>query len=251
MQPVSPGITGEIHIGGASVADGYLGRPEETASRFLPDPFGGPGDALYRTGDLARWTADGEIEFIGRADAQVKIRGHRIELDDISAALRAHPGVRAAAVVTAQRQGETVLVAYAVANGDEEAVSSWRSHLAGRLPAYMLPHALVCVDALPMTVNGKLDVKALPAPDFAAKAETSTPPRDALDATLSTCGATCSDGNTRHRPQISSLPAAIPCRHCACAPASSACSDSIFPWRRSTAPRRCAPLRTTSAPERP
>lgn len=184
MQPVSPGITGEIHIGGASVADGYLGRPEETASRFLPDPFGGPGDRLYRTGDLARWTADGEIEFIGRADAQVKIRGHRIELDDISAALRAHPGVRAAAVVTAQRQGETVLVAYAVADGDDEAVSSWRSHLAGRLPAYMLPHALVCVDALPMTVNGKLDVKALPAPDFAAKAETSTPPRDALDATL-------------------------------------------------------------------
>ncbi len=184
MEPVATGITGEIYIGGASLADGYIGRAEETAARFLPDPHGAPGERLYRTGDLARWTADGEIEFLGRADAQVKIRGHRIELDEIAAALRAHPALRAAAVVTAKRQSETVLVAYGVAEGDAAALGDWRSHLAARLPAYMLPAALVLVDALPMTVNGKLDTRALPAPDFAADTDPATPPRDDLDATL-------------------------------------------------------------------
>ncbi|SIR32013.1 nonribosomal peptide synthetase DhbF [Rhizobium sp. RU20A] len=184
MEPVPTGITGEIYIGGDSVADGYIGRLEETASRFLPDPFGAPGERLYRTGDLARWTADGDIAFIGRADAQVKIRGHRIELDEVSAALRSHPAVRSAAVVTAKRQGETVLVAYAVTEDSAETPADWRSYLAARLPAAMLPATLVCVDVLPMTVNGKLDIAALPAPVFGTDTEAATPPRDDLDATL-------------------------------------------------------------------
>ncbi|MCY1667608.1 amino acid adenylation domain-containing protein [Rhizobium sp. SL86] len=184
LEPVPHGITGEIYIGGASVAEGYLGRAKETAARFLPDPFGGPDDRFYRTGDLARWSADGAIEFIGRADSQVKIRGHRIELDEIAAALRAYPAVRSAAVVTAKRSQETVLVAYAVTDGSAEATANWRAHLAARLPAYMVPVALVAVDALPMTVNGKLDVAALPAADLASDAEPATPPRDDLDATL-------------------------------------------------------------------
>lgn len=188
LNPVPPGAVGEIHIGGPSVAIGYRGLPEETAARFVPDPFGQPGDRLYRTGDLARLSADGQIHFLGRSDQQVKIRGFRIELEETASVLRAHPGVRSAAVVTADRRGEKVLVAYAVPEADEADAAMpalWRRHLEERLPSHMVPTAIIAVPALPMTVNGKLDLRALPAPEFDdADDGDETPPRDGLDEAL-------------------------------------------------------------------
>lgn len=187
LRPVPAGVPGEIHIGGPSVAIGYLGRPEETAARFVADPFGAPGDRLYRTGDLARLNARGDVEFLGRADGQVKIRGFRIELEEIAAVLRGHAGIRSATVTTIDRGGEPRLVAYVVANGDDAtaAVAGWRDHAAALLPGHMIPDALVTVPTLPTTVNGKLDLRALPAPDFDAAEEAEpVPARHDLDETL-------------------------------------------------------------------
>ncbi|HLM54863.1 MAG TPA: amino acid adenylation domain-containing protein, partial [Pyrinomonadaceae bacterium] len=165
---VPPGVAGELHVGGAGLARGYLNRGGLTAERFVPNPFGRvPGARLYRTGDLARHLADGTVEYLGRIDQQVKIRGFRIELGEIGAALAAHPSVReAAAAVHGLEGGERRLVGYVVAaDGRQPTTSELRNHLKERVPEYMVPSAFVVLDALPLTANGKLDRKALPAPD--------------------------------------------------------------------------------------
>ena len=168
-QPVPLGVAGEIHIGGAGVARGYLDRAELTAQRFLPDVFSGqPGARLYRTGDLGRWREDGSIEYLGRNDFQVKVRGFRIELGEIEARLALLPGVAAAAVIVREDSpGDRRIVAYVVAAGDGAAPdpAQLRSALAAQLPDYMLPSAFVGLPALPLTANGKLDRFALPAAD--------------------------------------------------------------------------------------
>lgn len=159
------GVTGELWIGGAGVARGYLDRPDLTAEKFIPDPFGAPDDRLYRSGDLVRWLPEGVLEFMGRADGQIKLRGHRIEIGEIEAALRSHPRIRSAAVLLREDSpGRKRLVAYYVEESPL-APATLRAWLARRLPDYMLPSAYVRVEALPLTANGKLDRRALPAPD--------------------------------------------------------------------------------------
>ncbi len=166
LQPVPAGVAGEVYIGGGGVARGYLDVPEQTAQRFLPDPFcQQAGQRLYRTGDLARFRPEGDLEFLGRTDGQVKIRGFRIELGEIEAVLRRHPDVRECAVIAHESGGEAQIVAYVVPRRERKAVpADLRSHLAERLPNYMLPAAFVGLEALPLTPNGKLDRHALPPP---------------------------------------------------------------------------------------
>ncbi|MBN8468382.1 non-ribosomal peptide synthase/polyketide synthase [Corallococcus exiguus] len=165
LRPVPVGSPGELFIGGTGVARGYLSRLDLTAERFLPDPFSTqPGQRLYRTGDLARWRHDGVLEFLGRGDAQVKLRGYRIELAEVESALLTHSQVRqAVALVREDLPGDKRLVAYVVAG--ELDVSALREHLRPRLPEFMLPSAFVLLDALPLTPNAKVDRKALPAPE--------------------------------------------------------------------------------------
>ncbi|WP_425117683.1 non-ribosomal peptide synthase/polyketide synthase [Burkholderia gladioli] len=170
-QPVPTGAVGELHIGGDGVARGYLNRPELTAERFVHDPFAGDAIArMYRTGDLARYLPDGNLEYLGRNDHQVKIRGFRIELGEIEARLANHPAVREAVVLAIGDGADKRLVAYVVAEHDEQLVGALRSHLAAQLPDYMVPAAFVRLDALPLTPNGKVDRRALPAPDQSALA---------------------------------------------------------------------------------
>ena len=165
LRPVPPGADGELCIGGAGVARGYLGRPDLTAARFVPDPRG-LGSRLYRSGDRAALRADGEIAFLGRSDAQVKIRGHRVEPDEIAAVLAGHPGVLSAAVGTWEPvEHDLRLAAYVVpAPGTRPSAAALRSFLEARLPAHMVPAAFVHVDALPLTANGKVDRAALAPP---------------------------------------------------------------------------------------
>ncbi|AOJ09695.1 hypothetical protein WS71_20550 [Burkholderia mayonis] len=206
-EPALDGVAGEIHVGGPGVARGYLNRPGLTAARFVPDPAGPPGARRYRAGDLARRRADGEIEYLGRADQQIKIRGFRIEPAEIEAALRLHPAVRDAAVVCdADAHGNARLVAYVTRRAIDSAdaardsnlppgslepaephhafdasfdacdAAALRAHLAARVPAHMIPAHFVALAALPLTVNGKLDRRALPAPETRLDAVAHAPP---------------------------------------------------------------------------
>ncbi|MER7728755.1 amino acid adenylation domain-containing protein [Streptomyces sp. NPDC096323] len=165
LRPCPPGVPGELYLAGRQLADGYLNRPDLTASRFLADPFGAPGQRMYRTGDLARWTERGEVEYLGRTDHQVKLRGQRIELGEIEAALAAVAQVDGAcALVREDRPGEQRLVGYVTGSADPSAV---RAALARRLPEHMVPSAVVALDAFPLSPSGKLDRRELPAPVFA------------------------------------------------------------------------------------
>ncbi|MFF3945758.1 non-ribosomal peptide synthase/polyketide synthase [Streptomyces sp. NPDC001902] len=170
LRLVPPGVTGELYLSGAGLARGYLGRPDLTAERFVADPYGPPGARMYRTGDLARWTEEGQLEYSGRSDDQVKIRGYRVELAEVEAALAAHATV-ARVVVTAREDRPRVrqLVGYVVpAEGRTAEPAALRAHVAATLPEYMVPAAVVVLERLPLLSNGKLDRKALPAPDFTA-----------------------------------------------------------------------------------
>ncbi|MGI5271610.1 non-ribosomal peptide synthetase [Nonomuraea sp. CA-218870] len=178
MEPVPPGVVGELWLGGDGLARGYHARPSLTAERFVPDPFGPPGSRLYRTGDLVRRPAGGAVEFVGRVDDQVKVRGVRVELGEVEAALTAHPGVsRAVAAVRDDAPGGRALVAYV----DEHApVADLRAYLQDRLPSTMIPSLYVAVGSFPRLPNGKLDRSALPAPVPAPAAE-AAPPRTAAE----------------------------------------------------------------------
>lgn len=172
LKPVPIGVAGELYIAGVQVGRGYLGRPDLTAERFIPDPFAGPGRRMYRSGDIARWRADGALEYLGRIDHQVKIRGLRIELGEIEVALRQHTGLRDAAVMAREDiPGNKQLVAYLVAEpGAEEVPREELRALLGRtLPEYMVPATFVWMPVLPLTSSGKLDRKALPAPELESR----------------------------------------------------------------------------------
>jgi amino acid adenylation domain-containing protein len=172
LQPVPIGVGGEIYIGGVGVAQGYLNRPELTKARFIPDPFStSPAARLYRSGDLGRWRSDGNIEFLGRNDSQIKLRGFRIEPGEIEAHLALHPQIKEAMVVARQGSGEKRLVAYFTLNTPTGPASAQlHAYLKARLPEYMIPSAFVAMENFPLTPNGKVDRRALPAPTLDAYA---------------------------------------------------------------------------------
>ena len=179
-------IPGELHIGGVQVGRGYLGRPALTAATFVPDPFSSePGARLYRTGDLARWRVDGAAEYLGRVDHQVKVRGFRVELGEIESVLASHPAVRETIVIAREDvPGDARLVAYVVPAAGAEA-EALRSFLRTRLPEHMVPSAVVVMDALPLSPNGKIDRRALPAPERGGReAAAFVAPRGPLEETL-------------------------------------------------------------------
>ncbi|MCC6607384.1 MAG: amino acid adenylation domain-containing protein [Anaerolineae bacterium] len=188
MQPVPPGEVGELYIGGAGVARGYWQRPSLTAAKFVPDPFSrSSGARLYRTGDLARQRPDGNFEFLGRLDHQVKIRGYRLELGEIEAVLGQHEGVRETAVLVHELSGSKQLIAYFTTQADAAPTAeALRDFLAQRLPEYMVPARFIQLDAMPLTVNGKIDRQALPAPDHVRPElpQPYTAPRTAAEETL-------------------------------------------------------------------
>jgi len=204
-QPAPIGVVGELYLGGVQIGRGYWGRPDLTAERFVPDPFGAPGARLYRTGDLARYRPDGVIEYIGRADHQVKLHGNRIELGEIEAALRRQPQIRDAAVLLRADEREIPrLVAYVVPAASTDAAASkdaayenaasdpglaidaLQQQLRAQLPEYMVPAVFVVLEALPLSPNGKVDRRALPAPSGERPTLTHTylAPRSDVETTL-------------------------------------------------------------------
>jgi len=186
LRPVAPGVIGELYVGGTGVARGYAGRPGGTAERFLANPFGPPGSRLYRTGDRVRWNRDGELEYFGRADDQVKVRGVRIELGEVEAALHALDGVRAAAAaVRPDPAGQPSLVGYVVGAGDLD-VAAARTALAGKLPVALVPAVLVPLPELPVDGNGKLARRALPEPAWPVAVRTGGEPKTPREEIL--CG---------------------------------------------------------------
>ena len=184
LEPVPPGVPGELYLAGTGLARGYLGRPGMTSERFVADPFGEvPGGRLYRTGDQVRWTEDGELEFVGRVDGQVKIRGLRIETGEIEAAMRAHPDVRDAVVVALRSEVGHFLVGYLLPrDGAEPDLGPW---LAERLPGYMVPAEFVALERFPLNANGKVDRAALPDPERGRRADVEyVEPRDATEVAI-------------------------------------------------------------------
>jgi aspartate racemase len=194
LEPVPTGLAGELYLGGAGLARGYLGQPGLTADRFVPDPFGPTfggefGGRLYRTGDRVRWRWDGTLEFLGRLDEQIKVRGHRVEPGEVEAALRSMTAVSAAAVVARKDSaGEQRLVAYVVPEGPQIGVDQIREYLQGRLPAYMIPATFTFMERLPLTPTGKVDRRALPDPQDATPARDGAfvAPRDPIEELLAT-----------------------------------------------------------------
>jgi aspartate racemase len=187
LNPVPVGVPGELHIGGVGVAQGYLNRPDLTAEKFIPDPFSSvPGARMYCTGDLARYLPSGEIEFLGRRDDQVKIRGFRVELGEIESALATHPGVREVAVLAREDvPGNKRIVAYVVpANGAKLITADLRRHLQQQLPEYMVPSVFVALETMPLTPNGKINRRGLPAPEGESLPAETVAASDALQLQL-------------------------------------------------------------------
>ncbi|MBR8838437.1 MAG: amino acid adenylation domain-containing protein [Stigonema ocellatum SAG 48.90 = DSM 106950] len=186
LQPLPVGIPGELHIGGVGLARGYLNRPDLTTEKFIPNPFSNqPKSRLYKTGDLARYQKDGNIEFLGRIDHQVKVRGFRIELGEIEAEIAQHPQVRQAVVIAREDQpGNKHLVAYIVPNSNSLDSSELRSLIKKKLPNYMLPSSFVILDTLPLSPNGKIDRSALPAPSRSIEEESFVLPRTATEEVI-------------------------------------------------------------------
>jgi len=215
LNPVPPGVTGEIWLGGVGLALGYAGRPGLTAERFVPDPFGtgpggtGSGGRLYRTGDRGRRRPDGQVEYLGRTDHQVKLRGLRIELGEIEAALAGHPAVASAAVTVHQPDhGDPLLACYLVAAAGAPAPdpAALRAHLAERLPAYMIPARFVLLAALPLTSSGKVDRRALPAPSSAGPSTPSAGPSTPSAGTATTAPSSAAAGPSAAAPARSASP---------------------------------------------